>query len=243
MFVVIILVQVIDGARVVYGDGTSAALIRAAGVQEPTAIAITYAEPERCLRATELLRDAFPDTPIFVRSDEQNELKKLIQAGATEVIVASGSVASGIGQLLGVRRDSRLGDDINNTGTAIAFNNMAASLYPPVEKAADQKLSGLAEEMDSASDREEIRKLFRLFSTSLTLNEDGQAQVSELMDELLRTSDLSVTDDQVTDLLGSEYLNDQAMLDAMKKYVSFSEFIMLYRKNILLSKKQESTNQ
>jgi hypothetical protein len=167
-------------------------------------------------------------------------LKKLILAGATEVIVASGTVASSIGQLLGVRRDNRLGGDIDSSGTAIAFNNLATSLYPPVDKATDQKLSGLAEEIDSASDREEIRKLFRLFSTSLTLNEDGQAQVSELMDELLRTSDLSVTDEQVTDLLGSEYLNDPAMLDAMKKYVSFSEFIMLYRKNILLSKKQDA---
>lgn len=36
--------SIVDGARVVYGDGTSGALIRAAGVQEPTAIAITYAE-------------------------------------------------------------------------------------------------------------------------------------------------------------------------------------------------------
>lgn len=129
---------------------------------------------------------------------------------------------------------------MDNSGTAIAFNNMAATLYPPVDKATDQKLSGLAEEIDSASDREEIRKLFRLFSTSLTLNEDGQAQVSELMNEVLRTSDLSVTDNQLTDLMGGEYLNDQAMIDEMKKYVSFSEFIMLYRKNSLLSKKQDT---
>ena len=41
--------QVTDGTRVVYGDGTSGALIRAAGVRDPTAIAITYEEPERRL--------------------------------------------------------------------------------------------------------------------------------------------------------------------------------------------------
>ena len=33
---------VVNGARVIYGDGASGSLIRAAGVEEPTAIAITY---------------------------------------------------------------------------------------------------------------------------------------------------------------------------------------------------------
>merc|ERR1711966_244461 len=71
-----ILASVTDGTRVVYGDGTSGALIRAAGVRDPTAIAITYEEPERRLRATEILKEAFPDTPIFVRADELSEQKK-----------------------------------------------------------------------------------------------------------------------------------------------------------------------
>ncbi len=51
-FLHIVCCQVTDGARVVYGDGTSGALIRAAGVQQPTAIAITYSKQERCLKAT-----------------------------------------------------------------------------------------------------------------------------------------------------------------------------------------------
>jgi hypothetical protein len=41
----------------------SGALIKAAGVEEPTAIAVTYDSFDRCLRATACLRDAFPDTP------------------------------------------------------------------------------------------------------------------------------------------------------------------------------------
>lgn len=229
--------SVINGARVVYGDGTSGALVRAAGVQEPTAIAITYNEPARCLQATECLREAFPDTPIFVRCDEQSKLKKLIKAGATEVIVATGSVASGIGQLLGVRRNARFGGVLDDSGAAIAFGNMANVLYPPVAEASEEKLTGLAKEIESdSSDREETRKLFRLFSTSLSLNDDGQAQLSELVNELLRTSDFFVTDEQVTNLLECDTLNDKCMIDAEERYVSFSEFVALYRKNVAMGK-------
>lgn len=231
--------SVTDGARVVYGDGTSASLIRAAGVQEPTAIAITYSEPERNRDATELLREAFPDTPIFVRSDEQNNVKNLIKAGATEVIVATGTVASGIGQLLGVRR--RFGENLSDdSNAAIGFGNAATALFPPVSKdITEEKLAGLAEEIDPEIDRDEARKLYKLFSTSLTINEDGKAQLSELVNELLRTSELFVTDEQVSDLLECDSLDGKCMIDAEERYVSFSEFVTLYRKNVALGKEEE----
>ena len=224
-----------DGARVVYGDGTSGSLIRAAGVQEPTAIAITYSEPDRCLRATEQLREAFPDCPIFVRSEEQNRAKKLISAGATEVIVATGTVASGMGQLLGVRRNTRYGGVVDmDSGVASAFGSIAM-LAPPVEKDREKRESD-EKDIDSDSDREETRKLFKLFSTSLTLNEDGKAQLAELVNELLRTSDLFVSDKQVCDLMGCEELNDSCFAEAEEIFVTFSEFVKLYRKNIALGK-------
>jgi hypothetical protein len=239
--------QVADGARVVYGDGTSGALIRAAGVQQPTAIAITYSEPERCLKATECLREAFPDTPIFVRCDELGKTQKLIQAGATEVIVATGSVASGIGDLLGVKRSKRFGAVLDESDAAIAFKNMAMPLYPPVVKVSkedtDQILLGLAEEIDSDSDKEETRKLFRLFSTSLSINEDGKVKLSELLDGLLRTSEMVVGDKQLTDLLGCDSLVDDPCAVKRERYISFSEFVALYRKNIMLGKEQDASVQ
>jgi len=231
--------SVVDGARVVYGDGTSGALIRAAGVQEPTAIAITYSEPDRCQRATEILRESFPDSPIFVRSDEQSTLKELIKAGATEVIVATGRVASGMGQLLGVKRNGAYTGIDDNSGAAIALGNMATTLYPPVDKASEQKLSGLAEEIDSDSDREETRKLFRLFSTSLSLDDSGRAQLSELVNELLRTSELFVTDEDVASLLECDSLDGKCLTDAEERYVTFSEFVTLYRENVALGKEKD----
>lgn len=228
-----ILASVTDGTRVVYGDGTSGALIRAAGVREPTAIVIAYEETERRLRATEILREAFPDTPILVRADERSELKKLIQSGATEVIVATGIVASGIGKLLGVKRNATDGTVLADSG-AMAFGNMATALYPPVTKNADEKLAGLAEELDS--DKGETRKLYQLFVTSSTRNDDGKAKLSELINELLRTSELFVTDERVSDLLGCDYLNKECRLEAEERYVTFSEFVTLYRRTVTLGK-------
>lgn len=223
--------SVMDGTRVVYGDGTSGSLIRAAGVSEPTAIAITYDEPERCLTATELLREAFPDTPIFVRSDDRSKLQKLVKAGATEVIVATGTVASGMGKLLGVRK--RFGADLSEgSNAAISFGNMATNLFPRIpggKDTDDAKLAGLAEEIDTDKDREETRRLYKLFSTSLSVNEDGKVQLSELIDELLRTSELFVTDEQLSDILQCESMNDKCMIEAEERYVSFSEFVALYR--------------
>lgn len=224
-----------NGARVIYGDGASGALIKAAGVEVPTAIAVVYNEFDRCLRATSCLRDAFPDTPIFVRSDRRDSVADLIKAGATEVVVATGSVASGMGQLLGVRRDLRFGGLMDDSAAAVALRNMAFPLFPPVTQGdEDTILSGIADEIDMDKDPEEIRKLYKLFSTSLTLNEDGQVQLSELVYEMLRTSDITVNDEELVNLLGCNSLDDKCLTE--EEYISFSDFISLYRQNRALGR-------
>ena len=112
-------------------------------------------------------------------------------------------------------------------------------LAPPVEKDMD-KLSQIEQKkIDSDGDREETRKLFKLFSTSLSLNDDGKAQLSELVNELLRTSDFFVSDKQVIDLMGCESLNEKCLADAEETYVTFSEFVTLYRKNIALGLEEQ----
>lgn len=211
-----------NGARVVYGDGTSGSLIKAAGVEKPTAIAITYQDSSRCLSATSCLRDAFPDTPILVRANNGDMVKELVKAGATEVVVATGSVASGMGQLLGVRRDTRFGGVLEDSA-AVALSNLAI----PLVNESQGLLDG-----DADSDPEETRKLFQLFSTTISLNEDGKAPLSELVNEILRSSDFFITDAQVKELLGCDASLESCMIDAEEKYVSFSEFVMLYRKEL-----------
>mmetsp|Transcript_14462 Transcript_14462/g.30950 ORF Transcript_14462/g.30950 Transcript_14462/m.30950 type:complete len:1017 (-) Transcript_14462:85-3135(-) len=227
---------VTNGARVIYGDGASGSLIRAAGVEEPTAIAITYQEVDRCLRATACLRDAFPETPIFVRSDRNDAVKKLIQAGATEVFLTAGSVASGMGKLLGVRKDNRFAALEEDSAAALTLRNSASALYPSVTKESDGPVPDLKMVDISDMDPETARKLYRLFSTSLTLNDEGKVQLSELLNEILRTSDIFIDDDTLGELLGCESLNDKCMIEAQTKFVSFSDFVSLYRKNRVLGK-------
>lgn len=56
------------GFNVVYGDGTRASVIRAAGVKEPRAFAVVYTARGRAVSAVRNLRTAFPDAPIFARA-------------------------------------------------------------------------------------------------------------------------------------------------------------------------------
>jgi len=92
--------------RIVYGDGASASLIRAAGVSQPRAIVVTYANKKRCLEATRRLRDDFPAAPIFVRAHNALEAEPLLQAGATEVVVEAVESVVRLASLLGARADT-----------------------------------------------------------------------------------------------------------------------------------------
>ena len=228
-----------DGARVIYGDGTSPQLIIAAGVSEPTAIAVTYSEFERNLAATSILRESFPDTPIFVRADGDDRIKELIRAGATEVICSTGTVASGFGTLLGVRRSNRFGGVVDDSDAAVQLSNLATPLFPSVANdSTEPKLSGLAKQLDS--DPPDLsRRLFRLFSTSVTLDDDGKVQLRELVNELLRTTEFSVNDEQFSDLLDCETLNEKCLTKAEERFVSFSEFVSLYKKATKIGKETQ----
>jgi len=88
--------------RVVYGDGASPELLRAAGIDEPRAIVITYANDKRCLEATRRLREALPSVPIVVRARTENAATPLLLAGASEVVVEAVESAVRIATLLGV---------------------------------------------------------------------------------------------------------------------------------------------
>jgi Ca2+-binding EF-hand superfamily protein len=158
-----------------------------------------------------------------------------VKAGATEVIVASGTVAKGIGKLLGVSKETRFGGVLDDSGVAVKLRDMAFPLYPPVAKGSGKILSDIAEEIDSDRDKNEMRKLFKLFSTSLSLNDDGKVKLSELTNEILRTSKGVMNDDDIREMLGCD--SDQKDCFEQDRYVTFSEFVTLYKQNLLLSQK------
>ena len=89
------------GVRVVYGDGASPVLLKAAGVEQPRAIVVTYANDKRVLEATRRLRDAYPSASIFARGRTALDAESLLQAGATEVVVESVEAAVRFATLLG----------------------------------------------------------------------------------------------------------------------------------------------
>ena len=213
----------------------SGSLIKAAGVEMPTAIAVTYDSFDRCLRATACLRDAFPDTPIFVRCDAAGPVKELVKAGATEVIVATGTVAKGMGRLLGVQKETRFGGVLDDSAVALKLRDMAFPLFPPVSKGSEAILSDIADEIDSDRDKDEMRKLFKLFSTSLSLNEDGKVKLSELTNEILRTSKGVLNDDEIREMLGCDSTLKECFDE--DRYVTFSEFVKLYRQNLTIGQK------
>jgi voltage-gated potassium channel Kch len=74
-----------SGAPIVYGDGSSAELLRAAGISAPSAIVVTYSGAERCYETTQKLHQAFPNSPIYTRARFKAELSNLYSAGASEV--------------------------------------------------------------------------------------------------------------------------------------------------------------
>eukprot|EP00956_Cyclotella_meneghiniana_P021791 scaffold40218_cov66-Cyclotella_meneghiniana.AAC.2 len=206
----------------------SGSLIKAAGVEEPTAIAITYDSIDRCLRATACLRDAFPETPIFVQCDATGPVKELVKAGATEVIVASGTVAKGMGKLLGVAKETRFGGLLDeNSDVAMKLRDMTFPLYPPVAKGSEAILDDIADEINSDNDQDEMRKLFKLFSTSLSLNDDGKVRLTELIDEILRTSKGVLNDEQIKEMMGCDSSLNECLDE--DRYVTFSEFVKLSR--------------
>ena len=116
---------VLAGAPVVYGDGASTELLRAAGVQAPRAVAVTYQSPSRRLDATSRLRAAFPDSQLYVRARSQAEADELLQVGATAVIDETTEIAVGLGMLLGS------GDDVEQIRGRVLQSHLD-SLPPPL---------------------------------------------------------------------------------------------------------------
>ena len=56
-----------SGKRVLYGDGSQPKVLTTAGIENPHAFVVTYAEPELATQAVERLRLAYPSVPIISR--------------------------------------------------------------------------------------------------------------------------------------------------------------------------------
>ncbi len=86
-----------SGFNVLYGDGSRAKVLHAAGIGKPCAVAVGYTARQRSVSAVSSLRNAFPDVPILVRAIDMVHAAELEEAGATQVVLAEAEAGLAVG--------------------------------------------------------------------------------------------------------------------------------------------------
>ena len=183
-----------SGANVIYGDGASVDLIRAAGVQKPKAVIIVYRSEARRLEATERLREALPDTPIFTRVISGQSLGKqeLFNAGATDIVDERTESALRFGVLLGAFRSNAEAAEMRAELVALAKAEPDLS-FEEIPGLSRDRLVDLAEEF--CCTQQDLVRLFKIFSSLPEIRDDKFVDVSELRDVFLRTAGDGPIDD------------------------------------------------
>ncbi|KAG2451237.1 hypothetical protein HYH02_003844 [Chlamydomonas schloesseri] len=88
------------GFKVVWGDATRGAVLRAAGVDSPRAVAVCYADKESALQAVYTCRAEFPAVPIYACAADLRHAAELEEAGASRVIIRSVEAGLALGGAL-----------------------------------------------------------------------------------------------------------------------------------------------
>ncbi len=85
------------GESVVYGDAARRETLVAAGIRRAAALVITHADPATVLKVMHNAQQLRPNLAVIVRTQDDHDLDKLMQAGATEVVpeVFEGSLMLG----------------------------------------------------------------------------------------------------------------------------------------------------
>jgi CPA2 family monovalent cation:H+ antiporter-2 len=75
-----------DGSSVVYGDAGRKEALAAAGLAKARAVVVTFADTAISLKILHHVREMRPGLPVVVRTRDDSELDRLLDAGAAEVI-------------------------------------------------------------------------------------------------------------------------------------------------------------
>jgi len=88
--------QVLDaqsqGYEVLLGDGSQPSVLQAHKIDNPKAIIITSPDVSTSIEALTRLRTAYPKTPLFVSALDYEDYWKLVDAGATQVLISNGEM-------------------------------------------------------------------------------------------------------------------------------------------------------
>jgi hypothetical protein len=160
-----------------FGDGSNPEVLRSCGIQNPTALFISYEDHSRALSATARLRASFNGTPIFTRAATRREVLSLINAGATEVVVEADELARAAPALVrGVWRGNLDQNYVVNEARIREAAAAAAGVSLP-----------------------EVDKLVELFS-GMDQNMSGYVTVNELERVLERSTNWIATDDEIAEV-------------------------------------------
>jgi monovalent cation:proton antiporter-2 (CPA2) family protein len=89
-----------ENSPVYFGDATRADVLRAAGAGNADALVCTLNKPIPALRMVRIMRQHYPDVPIFARGHNREHCDELLEAGATlavsETLEASLQLASAV---------------------------------------------------------------------------------------------------------------------------------------------------
>lgn len=210
-----------SGVNVIYGDGASVDLMRAAGVRKPKAVIIVFRSEARRLEATERLREALPNTPIYTRVISGQSLGKqeLLNAGATDVVDERTEAALRFGVLLGAFRTNAEAAEMRAELVALAKGEPDLS-FQDIPGLPEDRLVDLAEEFGCT--QQDLVRLFKIFSSLPEIQDDKFVDVSDLRDVLLRTAGDGPIDDialaRWTELANSEGGSMLSFVDFARLY-------------------------
>ncbi|EFJ41469.1 hypothetical protein VOLCADRAFT_68169 [Volvox carteri f. nagariensis] len=88
------------GFKVLYGDATRSVVLRAAGVEEPRAVAVCYADREAALQAVSSMRIDFPSVPIYACASDLRHAAELEEAGANHIVIRSVEAGLALGSMM-----------------------------------------------------------------------------------------------------------------------------------------------
>ena len=74
------------GDKVVFGDSTRAEVLMAAGVHRARVVVVSFAHTPSALKIVAAVQRLRPDAPVIVRTVDDNDLDRLRDAGASEVV-------------------------------------------------------------------------------------------------------------------------------------------------------------
>jgi Ca2+-binding EF-hand superfamily protein/voltage-gated potassium channel Kch len=211
---------VLSGANVIFGNGASPNLLKAAGVTEPRAVIVAYRSESKRLEAIIRLREALPsNTPIYARcvSGQSLDRDELIAAGATDVVDERSEAAVRFTELVSTPKD---GVNLARIRSGLMMTPPVSHEYDVVPGISDSLFNDLCGEFKCS--REELVDLHKVFSSLPNVDDDRFVEVSELRGILLRSSIDGPVDDKAMERW-IEYADSEG-----SGKLSFFDFARLY---------------